>query len=578
MRIELASFLQAATGPYGGRTAGTKLVTRQDGTILVTARKTAMTGDHVHPVHAWARVIWIYVDALWKSLPRRIRAEWGLCARRTTDKASSNLDEFRHVNMPRALLGMPMLRLPPDRSKSQAMYLPPPDTAGRHSSKAPTQLWIEGVEKPEPPWTPTPDEPEPPWPGPDPPPPAEFDVNKGPFGHPLVASASCYGCPCPDDVPYCYDELYVKPPVDFLARPGSDYFLWKAYTPPDRSYRTPVWDIQTEIWSERRWYDNVPYERLIAENVACYADTYEGVPLPFGSAYCVKLTHYSSPGMKLSYAYYWQFSTELCPHGYFELAWTFHIYGDYHYPESLTLERGGDVITEPPPCFDPGGILLQDEHPSTVWLDNSATEMWAGYTWDLTGPRKAWPRPELCAGPAYLNVSDIRCCDTEPRKGMWYFQITVLHNGTPYLLEYRKPIFRDDYGIFGTYFIHDPTHHHSWASFGITLQDKAVDWTEFVPDVALECIKEMLIIAMWELLGYAVHWHLKRALFRLGNKAGYSYRPIREAVSASRSVNVALKPGTWKCKLLVKLGPGAMKNRTLALEALRRVRALKHAL
>ena len=573
MKIELAGFLQAATGPYGGRAAGTKLVTLRDGQVLVTRRKTSMTGDHVLPIHAWSRLNWIMVDCLWQTLPRRIRAVWGMCARRTTDKSSSNLDEFRHVNMPRAILGMPLLRLPPDHAKSQGMYFPSQDVIGRRNRKKPTQLWVAGVQKPEPPWKPTPDEPDPPWPGPDPPPPQEFDTEVGPVPNLLSVSASCVACPCPDTVPHCYDLLYNKQPVDFVARPGHDYFLWKAWTNPERTVRSPVWDIQTEIWSERRWYDDEPWERVVAENVACYADTYEGRPLPFGSAYCVKFTHYSGPGMMLSYAYYWQFATELCPYPYFELAWATHVYGDYPWPASIDMAPSGDLLVEAPPCPDHYGVLLRPENPSGCWLDNTDLSMWAGWTWYMPGPHEAYPRPELCAGTANVNVGVIKCCDTEPRKGMWYFQVTVLHGGEPILLEYRKPLYRDDYGVFGTYFLHDPNGIFGWASFGVMLHNRQVDWYDFLPDEQWEAVKQLFIIALWELAGYGLMWYTRNAIARLEWRAGYRYEKIHDALKVADGLSDANRATTWKCRLGIQMGRGAMRNRTLALEAIRRFRA-----
>lgn len=575
MKVELAGLLQAATGPYGGRAAATKLATLKDGQVLVVRRKDAMTGDRVHVLHAWARINWIYVDALWVSLPRRIRAVWGQCARRTTDKASSNLDEFRHVNMNRAFLGFPLLRLPPDRFRSHACYLQRPPQYSRHNKKPSMQVWLDGYEKPEPPWVPAPDEPDNPFPNGDPPPAAPFSPLDSAEPHPFVASAHCVYVPCPDNVTYCYDELYCMMPVAFETKPGVDYFLWKATTNPERTFRSPVWDIKTEIHSKRTWGDGYIYEKLMAENVHCYTTTYEGAPIPWPSGWCVKLTHWSSKAVKLSYAYYWRDTTNLCPGQHFDLAWITHVYGEYPWPEHIYLQPKGDIIDDPPPCPPVVSGIHEFQHPTGLWLDYSDPERWAGFTWETDSPRSAYPSLWLCAGPSYINVGDIKCCDTAPRKGMWYFQITVQHAGGPVLLEYRKPTVYGDHTIFGSYFLHDPNDIFPWAAYGILVYDHRKDWNDEVPTFTNIVLQKILMFMIAELIGYFTMRGLNAAMAwgRLGTP--YAYAPMAKSLAAARPVIKTLGAGAVRCRLKAKVGKLPWSNHMLAAEALRRIRALK---
>lgn len=575
MKIELTGLLQSATGPYGGRAAGTKLVTRKDGQVLVVKRKKAMTGDRVYVLHAWSRVLWIYVDALWQSLPQRIRAVWGQCALRTADNARSNLDEFRHVNIPRAFVGFPMLRLPPDRFRSHATYLPRPPQHSCHHRKPPMQIWVDGYEKPEPPWVPAPDEPVCPFPDCHPPPAPPFSPFEGAEPHPLVASASCVYVPCPDNVTYCYDELYCMMPVAFETKPGVDYFRWQALTNPERTWRSPVWDIKTEIHSKETWGDGFVYEKLMAENVQCYTGTYEGGTMPWPSGWCVKLTHWSAKAVKLSYAYYWRDSTELCPGQHFERAWVYHVYGAYPWPQHIYLQPKGDLIGDPPPCPPLVSGILEFVYPTGFWVDYTDNKQWAGFTWEVDSGRSAYPWTFLCAGPAFLSVSDIKCCDTAPRKGMWYFQIVVQHAGGPVLLEYRKPTVYADQTIFGTYFLHDPYNIHPWAAYGILVYDERKDWHDEEPTITWILVRKIAVFMICQLIGWFAHKGLSAAAAWAGLGTPYSYAPIQASLAAARPAIQTLGAGAWRCRLKAQIGAGAYQNHVLAREAMRRFRALK---
>ena len=356
MRVKLIGLLQSATGPFGGRAGHEKLVTRKDGQVLAVPRKTSMTANRIYNVMEWAKINWILVDCLWRNSAPRIRVEWGKCTRRTTDLATSNLDMFRKINMPRAMLGQPLLTLPPDKFHSWCTYLPRPPQHSRHNRRPPQQVWVAGQQKPDPPWTPSPQEPQDPYKGAGPPDPLPFDALRGPIANPLVPSASCAALQCPDNVLYCYDELVCYLPIPFEPKPDSNYFRWLAYTTPDKTFRRPVWDIKTEIHSKRIWYKTIPYERVEAMNVECYTGSFYGHPLPWPYAYCVRLKYISDPAVKLSYAYYWRNTADCCPDGAMELGWVQHVYGTFPWPEHILLQAGGTLLAESPPlprCLGP---------------------------------------------------------------------------------------------------------------------------------------------------------------------------------------------------------------------------------
>lgn len=575
MQIQLSGLIQAATGPYGGRANRLKLSTRQDGRILVTPRKTSMTGDVIHPLHAWTRSMWIVADAFWTTLPRRVRALWGMCARRTTDKASSNLDEFRHVNIPRLIVGMPMLRLPPDRFHSYCCYLERPPQYSTHNKKPSMQLWLRGHQKPEPPWTPTKDEPAPPWPPGHPPEPVEFSPLKSPYPHPFVPSPYCVTYDCPDNALYCYDELFLHPIVDFDTRHGMAFLHWKADTSEDRTYREPVWKSQTEIWSERVWYDHRPYEKIMASHVECHTATWLEHELPWPSAYCVQLTDWSSPAVKLSHAFYWRSTEDRCPYHFFELAWVDHVHQTYPWPDSIYLEASGNIIAEPPPCDDPYLWINPHHDPSCMWTSNDNFAQWAGFQWTTTSAVRSDPWLEYCGGTAFASVGPIRCSDSGPRQGLWWFQIVILHAGDPVLLEYRKPSLSGDQGLFGYYGLYDPNDLFPWASPAVLVYDQFNDWPQVCMtdrEVAFWWILKLIAL---EIGMYAITHGASRLLTKWKLMSPYTYKPWVDAATHGKPVQHAIGHGAWRCKLVAKIGERAVRDHEIARQAIKLARAAR---
>ncbi|MBA7536811.1 hypothetical protein ES705_29076 [subsurface metagenome] len=284
MRIELMGMLQSASGPFGGRENHLKLTTQRDGNIIVTKRKTAMTGNRIYASHAWTRLNWIALDGRWRSLPHKVRVEWGKCIRRTTDTVKSNLDEFRAINMPRMILGFPPLRLPPDRFKSQVHYFSRHSDPSRRRRRKPLQVWTSGVMKPEPP------EPgEPPGEG------EPFDLFDTGDPHPFVPSLSCTWPPCPESLNHCYDICYAFPDVPFETRPPNTYLEWLCPASGDPPQRGDQWALVRRIESLRIWYGDEPYETVSAWPIRCRTGDWETMTIPWPGAWCVQLKYESPP-------------------------------------------------------------------------------------------------------------------------------------------------------------------------------------------------------------------------------------------------------------------------------------------
>jgi len=214
MRLDLTSFLRSASGPFGGDNYAHRLVTRADGSIILQDRKKTVTGEYTSPIHEWAKLCWSFVDLAWKAVPRDIRNEWGMCVKRNTDRHRSALDEFRSVNIKRAMLFMPLITHPVDRFASTPVYLPKVVQGGRHPDSTHSQVWASGHDKAG----------------------APFDPDLGDIpplidAIPMCGIASCFG-----DVPWSYDQVLIPfatpwptDPAAPLCRLDSD--AWSDFPP-----------------------------------------------------------------------------------------------------------------------------------------------------------------------------------------------------------------------------------------------------------------------------------------------------------------------------------------------------------
>ena len=572
MRVNLLGMVQSATGPYGGFAAHLKLVTRKDGQVLVVPRKRSMTGAQTHPMMAWSQINWILVDFLWKAQPQRIRVEWGKCTKRTTDLKTSNLDMFRKVNMPRAMLGFPLLRLPPDRFYSWATYLERPPQFSRHNRRPPQQVWLEGRQKPEPPWRPDPLEPVDPFHGGPPPDPAPFGLFRGPIPNPLIDGASCASAECPTNPLYCWDQLTCMPPVDFVTDPRKNYLHWLAYTNPEGTERNPVWDIKTAIHSLRKWYNQVPYETIEATNVECRTEPWLAHPLPWQRAWCVRLKHQSNPGVLLSYGYYWQDTAQTCPGDTFYLAWTVQIYGFYPWPETITLQQHGDREGDVPCCPDIYQVFYFDEYPSGFYIDTTYPQNWAGMTWMIDGNRTARLLDFWSTGPAWCYGSDINCTDTGEHAGHWHFWIVVKHGRREYGVTYRKAVTAENPGVFGLYIKYDPHGKQHWAAWAIRVSDNMHDWNDDVPTIQQIAFQELANLAATILVSAVVGLYWERYVATFMAMTPYDEMLFYKAANACVGMPNSIQAGTWKCRLHQKIGDNGMRGREIAKEAIRRLR------
>lgn len=559
MRIELLGALQSASGPYGGRANRHKLTTMKDGRILLTNRKSAMTADHDYPLHAWSRLLWIWLDAMWAGLPQNVRAEWGKCSRRTTDLAKSNLDEFRHHNMPRAILGFPALRLPPDRSRSYACYLPRLAQSSRRKRKPSMQVWTTGVMKPEP-------QPrgEPPVEG------LPFTADVASEPHPFAASASCMYRPCPDNTNHCYDDQYCVMPVPFDTQPPYSFFKWHCPTENDPPTR-PIWWLNVQgIESLRKWYDDRPWEEIWAGSIECRHGMWGNLRIPWPSAWCVTMTYDCPQGVLRSDGYYWRDPTDGYPRGTWELAGFRDYYGHYDWLKTIWLEPGGSILADPPPCQKPETVVWAGDPFSSFWGDFENADRWAGLTWYSMGATGLGLVPPYCGGPSYANATDVTCCDTGERKGNWWFKITVMRGGQPYTIEYRKPSTPESPGWAGHYFIIDPNVSLPWASPLMLIAAGEIDWPAQVITPREVIAKEVAIFLAQLAVGALLGVLLRRMEIWVAMRLEYDLGVIRRAAWNAKHVSGTLQ-GAWKCRIKISAGAQAYKDFLTAVEAWNRI-------
>lgn len=554
MQVDLIGLIQSATGPWGGRASHLKLVTRKDGQVLVVPRKTSMTGSRIWNIMEWAKLNWILVDCMWRNSPPRFRVEWGKCTRRTTDLATSNLDMFRKINMPRAMLGFPLLTLPPDKFHSWCTYVPRPEQHSRHNKKPPQQVWVQGLQKPDPPWTPSAQEPEDPYKGAGPPDPLPFTPLRGPIANPMVSGATCASGECPENPLYCYDELICYLPIPFEPQLDKNYFRWLAWTNPEKTHRNPIWDIKTEILSKRIWYDSRPYYKVTVSNVQCYEGSMYGHNLPWPRAWGIRIQYYSAPGVLLCWGYYWRDTADCCPDGTWELAWYDNIYGSFPWPEHILLQASGTLLAEPPCCPDIWNLGWQDHCPSGLWVANDDIEQWAGFTWYWLNNRFAEPFWRNTAGPAAGWVTEIRCHETGLHAGHWVFTVQIKRAGNFHFITYRRPVTAANPGIFGVYMKYDPANLCPWGAYGMQISDYYKDWNDVYPSLGYRIFEGVTIYCCLYVLGYFANRALSAAAVWSGMAQPYSHATVSSAIMNSRDLASALAHGTWRCQITLKHG------------------------
>ena len=579
MRIALNSLLHSASGPYGGRANHLKLSTTQDGQVLVTPRKRAMTGDHVLPVHAWARIHWMGVDAYWKTLPRRVRIEWGKCGRRTSDLAQSNLDQFRKVNMPRALLGFGLLRLPPDRFGSQAIYIPRPPGNPRPTRRPPMQVWLAGQEKPEPPWKPgDPQEPSAhTWPEPG---------SQRAFGHfdadapnIVVPTPFCWPSTCPTSISHCPLYLYNWHPTAYEPRAGKNFFRWATPQAPDMTHEEPYYRILNEIWSERIWYGDEPYKKMLASDLKCYSGTWEDIPIPWPGAWCVKLTHWSAPAVELSYAWYWQPRLTPCPGGTFSLAKKEDVHHYYDWPPFIVLQPVGIPPDQIKPCPLPGDIEDAPRWATTHWEHLSNPAYRAGITWQFAASGNAFPFERYCFTLGMTHLSDLQCNHSGPLKGHYSFTLTMSVAHHEYPLVYAKANHHLFYGPLGWYVLQNEGPERDWASPTLLIWDENVDWNEEDPNSNRHVyyrVAQMIALAFLSRI-IALKVGDVRALREA--QRYYAWDATQKAASASLEVAEMFAENEWRCSMIAAghYGPPIKIGCALATEAARRMKMLANA-
>ena len=126
MRLQFAGIITHAAGPFMGRKAGYRLRTLKRGSVVLEKRKPHMTTPGDTHITNWCKLCWLWADLVWQLCDQDDKVTWARCAKRTATVHRSGLDEFRHVNIPRLIIGMPPLRRAPDRFRSTAIRYPRP--------------------------------------------------------------------------------------------------------------------------------------------------------------------------------------------------------------------------------------------------------------------------------------------------------------------------------------------------------------------------------------------------------------------------------------------------------------------
>jgi len=124
MRLEFSGIITRASGPFLGRAAGYRLRQVKRGASVLELRKKHMTTAGDTHVTNWNKLCWIWTDVLWTLCDQADKNTCTRCAKRTATVSRSGLDEFRHVNLTRLIIGMPPLRRAPDRFRSLPLRYP----------------------------------------------------------------------------------------------------------------------------------------------------------------------------------------------------------------------------------------------------------------------------------------------------------------------------------------------------------------------------------------------------------------------------------------------------------------------
>lgn len=576
MRIDLMGMIQEAHGPYGGRDGALRLSTLKDGTIIAVPRKTAMTGNAIHPLHAWARLQWIALDAYWRGLPNRIRTEWGKCTRYSARCYESRLDHFRRVNMPRAILGMPHLRLPPVCADSHCTYLERPQDHRRINRNAPLQLWVSGQTKPEPPWAPG----DPLEPAPDREhavdSQATFDFCYADNPNPLIPPPFCDNRLCPATVTHCRPLLHAWPYIDFEPYPGRTYFTWESQLDPESGDRTTPWIVSHVVESKRRWAEDLPYEKIMASHLYCDQGIFREHEIPGGRGWCLELIYWSGPAVKLSYAYYYQPLRDACPTGPFLLFAVEDVYGTYPWQEYLELQADGPEPGTPYPCnrqFQ--GVYFDSTHIATCIVDLTNPNNWAGLTWEA-GAYDSTLSLGSCGGPAFLSATPIMCTEVGDNAGFYYFLVYFEHHGTDWLLLYRKPTHWWQYGPWGHYFIVADGPEYNWAPPCLNVWQEYVNWPQRDPNTAANVAWTVAgIIAVDLAIGVAFKVAARVSEWAYAVEP-YSEAAIIEAAGPAAPAQQILTSEAWRCTVQTAHAalPPIKIGDHLAIEAWRRVHNL----
>jgi hypothetical protein len=554
MRVELAGLICEAHGPIDTRASNLRLSTLPDGTITAVKRKTAMTGDRIYPIHAWTRLHWIAVDAYWRALPRRIRKEWGRCTRHTVDCVESNLDTFRHVNMPRAILGMPILRLPPTREDSHALYLETPHDNRRTFRRKPTQLWVHGLEKPEPPWAPG--DPLEPIPNTEHAVDSQkpFNVFAGDHPNALVPSPFCDTRDCPATVNHCRPLLHAWPYADFVTYPGRDYFTWESQLDPVSGDRTTPWLVSHVVESLQRWGSGDAYEKIMASHIYCAEGIFREHDIPTGKGWCIELIFWSAPAVRLSYAYYWAPLSRCCADGPYQLWAVENVQGSYPWAQALILQADGPPPDTPYPCGPHWVSEIDTIHSYAACIaDLENQDNWCGLLWSGDD----WVNhlvPAQCGGPGFSSCTPIMCSDAGPNAGFYYFLVWVNKNRVPVPLLYRKPTTWWQAGPYGHYWLVDPDAETTWAPQCVLVWAEDVDWPKRDPNTALNVsISIAEFIALEIAIGYGLV-ALKRVAQWAGVLYPYGTMPIQQAAGASGPIMDAMTSEAWRCSVATAHG------------------------
>lgn len=147
MLKHLSPLIQKITGKFGLSRTGWTIRTLPSGAFKIVRRRVGFGPAKDHPAVLYCQEAWNLLDKVWSMLTRDQKAEWGICAKRSTTTARSGHDEFKSINLNRLMLQMPGIISPPDAFQSAKLYQKTDDSHPDIPPDHEIPVWHHGKDK-----------------------------------------------------------------------------------------------------------------------------------------------------------------------------------------------------------------------------------------------------------------------------------------------------------------------------------------------------------------------------------------------------------------------------------------------